>query len=89
VSSLVFWLRQERLRDNAPSPSKEPSVPAPVWVQVVPAPEPEQFPRSSPSSQSNKPFHLRLPNGLRLRIPADFDAATLRRSLKELEATAR
>lgn len=86
VSSLVFWLRQERLRGNGEAPVKE--APVPAWVQAVPVPEPEPLPRSAPSSQS-KPFHLRLPNGLRLRIPADFDAASLRRLLKALEATAR
>jgi hypothetical protein len=88
VSSLVFWLRQERLQGNAQAPAKEPSAPVPAWVQAVPVPEPEPLPRPAPSSQS-KPFHLRLPNGLRLRIPADFDAASLRRLLKALEATAR
>jgi len=86
VSSLVFWLRQERLRGNAQAAVKEPS--APTWVQAVPVPEHKPLPRPAPSSQS-RPFHLRLPNGLRLRIPADFDAASLRRLLKALESTAR
>jgi hypothetical protein len=85
LSSLVYWLGRERLRQ-----SSEPSGPgerAPDWVEAVAAPPPDSA--SQPQATQNRPFQLQWPNGVRLRVPADFDAAALRRLLKALEPTVR
>ena len=82
LSSLVYWLGQERLRQK-PEPSRREHA-APKWVEAVVGPEP---PQAEPVQ--SRCFQLQWPNGVRLRVPADFDAAALRRLLKALENTVR
>lgn len=80
VHTLSHWkwlLAQEARRESAPTPSAQP-----VFVELV-EPKPSL---SSTTAPCHEPFEVVLVSGLRVRVPAAFDAVALRRLVDALGA---
>ena len=91
VAALRWWrwkLKQEDAESPAASVSQDSASERMRWVpvRVVDREAPTSPPLcASFSDQESADFEVRLPSGIRIRVPDDFDAASLGRLLRTLE----
>lgn len=83
--SFYFWRRELAQRNRESSARRTRSAKSPVAVQTSPFLPVQVIADALPESRAPACLEVRLPRGVRLRVPAGFDPQTLAQVLAALE----